>query len=59
MTRAELRWGRLSLAAPCLVILLPLVLWAQLYTGTVTGVVTDPSGAVVPGARLQVEEQSG
>jgi hypothetical protein len=36
------------------------VLWAQLYTGTVTGVVTDPSGAVVPAAQLQlVDEQKG
>lgn len=24
--------------------------WAQLYTGSLTGVVTDPSGSVVPGA---------
>jgi hypothetical protein len=40
--------------------LLSPVLWAQLYTGTVTGVVTDPSGAVVPGAQLRlVDEQKG
>jgi hypothetical protein len=26
--------------------------WAQLYTGSLTGVVTDPSGGVVPNARV-------
>ncbi len=34
--------------------------WAQQYTGSVAGTVTDPSGAVVPNARLQlVDEQKG
>ena len=51
---------RLFLAVPCLVMLLSPMLWAQLYTGTVTGVVSDPSGAVVPGAQVQmVDEQKG
>jgi hypothetical protein len=40
--------------------LLPLLAWAQLYTGSVTGVVTDPSGALVPKAQLRlVDEQKG
>ncbi len=51
---------RLVLAVPCLVMLLCPLLRAQLYTGTVTGLVSDPTGAVVPGAQVQlVDEQKG
>ncbi len=42
-----------------LVMMLPIV-WAQLYTGTLTGVVADPSSAVVPNAQLKlVDEEKG
>jgi len=31
-------------------------LWAQVYSGTLTGVVTDPSGAVIPGAKVTLTD---
>ena len=31
---------------------------AQLYSGTVTGVVTDPTGGVVPGAKVTLVDQN-
>ena len=30
--------------------------WAQLYTGTITGIITDPSGAVVRGAGITITD---
>ncbi len=41
-------------AAICLVILLPLAAAAQIQTGTITGVVTDEQGAVVPGCTVSL-----
>jgi hypothetical protein len=52
---------------PCRVWVVTLVLllsaslaWAQLYSGSVVGVVSDPSGAVIPGAKVSlVDVQKG
>jgi len=32
--------------------------WGQLYTGSVTGLVTDPSGAVVPNAQIKLVDEA-
>jgi len=43
-----------------LIALFAVVEWAQLYTGSVSGIVTDPSNAVIPDAHVQlVDEEKG
>jgi hypothetical protein len=37
---------------------MPFTSLAQLYTGSITGVVSDPSGAVVPSARITLVDQN-
>jgi hypothetical protein len=52
--------GRSSLIVAGLLILLCTAARAQLYTGTVTGLITDPSNASVPAAQLRlVDEDKG
>jgi len=45
-------WLLVSLLVFCLVGFFTSSAWAQLYSGSLAGVVTDPTGAVVPGAKV-------
>lgn len=58
MKHWNVSWRMRWLAVPCLMTLITPMLWAQLYTGTVTGIITDPSGAVVPGAHAQLVDEA-
>jgi hypothetical protein len=40
----------------CVTSLFDLSLQAQIYSGSLTGVVTDPSGAVIPGAKVKLTD---
>ena len=39
-----------------LVALIPASVWAQAYTSSLTGLVTDPSGAVVPAVAVKLTD---
>ena len=41
-----------------ILLLLPVALFSQAYFGTVSGEITDPTGAVVPGAKVLLTDQS-
>jgi hypothetical protein len=43
---------RLAILLVCVLTLLVPCAWTQLYTGSITGVVSDPSAAVVPEAKV-------
>ena len=49
-------WLLVSLLLICLVGFFSAPAWAQLYTGSIMGVVTDPTGAVVPGSKVTVTD---
>ncbi len=42
----------------CLLLLSPLLLWGQAGTATVTGEVTDPTGAAIQGAKVSLRDAS-
>ncbi|HEX8874519.1 MAG TPA: carboxypeptidase regulatory-like domain-containing protein, partial [Nitrosospira sp.] len=48
------RWSSCLFIAICALFLLLGPVYAQKITGTISGVVTDPSGAVLPGATVQI-----
>jgi len=48
------RWTSGLFVILCLMLLLMTPLYGQKITGTISGVVTDPSGAVIPGATVVV-----
>ncbi|NWG12853.1 MAG: TonB-dependent receptor [Acidobacteria bacterium] len=47
---------RVGLTLLCLSLLLAGTVWGQVYSGSLTGVVTDPSGAVIPGAKVTLTD---
>ena len=61
MTRLRLPWFRLStfILTALLLCCAALPVWAQTTSmGTMTGVVTDPSNAVIPGATVAIKDKS-
>ena len=53
------RNAALNLSSLPLLLLLASPAEAQVYTGSITGLIQDPSGAVVPDAKVTIRNQSG
>ena len=53
MTRFAGCFSRGAVCAFCVLLVLPVV-HAQMSTGTITGIVTDPTGAVIPGVAVEM-----
>ncbi len=51
-----MRTPRLVISYVLLVIMAAVTAWSQVYTGSITGTVKDPSGAVVPNASVTVTD---
>ena len=49
------RWGHVCLFLTALAVAAPA--WSQIDTGTILGTVSDPSGAVVPGAKVSLTNE--
>jgi hypothetical protein len=55
LSSIQKQWARsISFLALSLLVILPIQSWTQGITGTIAGTVTDPSGAVIPGATVRV-----
>jgi len=48
--------SRIGVCVLCLSFGLAATAWGQTYSGSLTGVVTDPSGAVIPGAKVTLTD---
>jgi hypothetical protein len=55
-SKSLFKLGRLAMALVFLAVLSGGAAWAQEFRGTISGTLTDPSGAIVPGATVVVRE---
>jgi hypothetical protein len=51
-----MRTWKVSLLVLALLLVAAIPVWAQTVTGSIAGTVTDPSGAVVPGAKITITD---
>ena len=50
--------ARVVLCAMVVALVFPLASHAQLYTGSISGVVTDPSGSAIPGTKITLFDEN-
>jgi type 1 fimbria pilin len=51
-----MRLRNISVLMLALLLVAAVPVWAQTVTGSIAGTVTDPSGAVVPGAKITITD---